>query len=45
MSNKRKKQVRCTLCNPFSWLGNSLQKLSARDKKLKEKMKQEIKES
>jgi hypothetical protein len=31
MSNKRRKQVRCTMCNQFSWMGNSKKKLRPRD--------------
>lgn len=44
MSQKRKKQVRCTLCTPFRWLGNAKDRFKSKDfNKIKE-MKKEIDE-
>jgi len=33
MSIKRKKQVKCTLCSKYKWMGNSKKKLRHRDSK------------
>jgi hypothetical protein len=44
MSNHRKKQVRCTMCNPFSWMGNKEEKIPIRDRRkgISKKHKQQL---
>jgi hypothetical protein len=44
MSQKRRKQVRCTLCTSHRWRGNSRERLSGKDAARKQAAEREIEE-
>lgn len=42
---KSKRSVKCTLCTPHRWLGNSKDRLKPKDQAKKQAAKKEIKEN
>ena len=45
MSQKRRKQVRCTLCTPHRWLGNGRERFKGRERGRRLDLKRQIREA